>query len=138
MGMDQSHISRGIAIADVDGDGRLDYAVANQWEDSIFFHNVSPHTGAFLGLRIQWANGTPVIGASASVELPDGRHLVGQLDGGSGHSGKRSPEVHFGLGGVAPDRPLPVTIRWRHGGGIETARYHLKPGWQTVKLQERP
>ena len=138
MGMDQSHISRGIAIADVDGDGRLDYAVANQWEDSIYFHNVSPHPGAFLGLRIQWANGTPVIGAAASVDLPDGRHLASQVDGGSGHSGKRSPEVHFGLGGVAPDRPLPVTIRWRHGRGIETARFSMEPGWRTVKLQDRP
>jgi hypothetical protein len=40
--MDESHVSRGIAIADVDGDGRLDYAVANQWETSLYFHNKAP------------------------------------------------------------------------------------------------
>jgi enediyne biosynthesis protein E4 len=137
-GMAEPHVSRGIAIADVDGDGRLDYAVANQWEDSLFFHNTSPHPGTFLGLRIQWANGTPAIGAAATVELPDGRHISGQVDGGSGHSGKRSPEVHFGLGNVAADRPLAVEIRWRDGGGIESARYRLKPGWRTVKLEGRP
>jgi hypothetical protein len=63
MGIDDSHLSRGIAIADVDGDGRLDYALGNQWEDSLFLRNASPNPGAFLGLRERHASGSPVIGA---------------------------------------------------------------------------
>jgi hypothetical protein len=136
--MDGAHVSRGIAIADVDGDGLLDYAIANQWEDSVFFHNTSPHTGAFLGLRIRRASGAPAIGACATVQLPGGRILNGQADGGSGHSGKRSPDVHFGLGSVAADQPLAVEIRWRDRRGIQSARYWMKPGWHTVKLEEQP
>ena len=133
MGMDDSHLSRGIAIADVDGDGRLDFALANQWEDSCFFHNASPQPGTFLGLRVR-RGAVAAIGATATVYLPDGRKLVAQADGGTGHSGKRSPEIHFGLGSTSPDQQLRVEVRWRDTNGIQTTHYLLKPGWHTVQL----
>lgn len=132
LGIDDSHISRGIAIADVDGDGLLDYALANQWEDSLFFRNTSPQTGHFLGLRVQRSNGVPVIGAAAVVTLPDGRKLHAQVDGGTGHSGKRSPEMHFGLGKI--NVPVNVEIRWRDRTGIHERSESMTPGWHKVVL----
>jgi enediyne biosynthesis protein E4 len=134
MGMAEAHVSRGIAIADVDGDGRLDYAVANQWEDSYFYHNQSPAVGAFLGLRIK-RNGVAVIGAEASVWLPDGRRMTAQSDGGSGHSGKRSPDIHFGLGKISKQSLLRVQIRWRDELGVHQRQYALTPAWHTVDLE---
>lgn len=134
MGMAEAHVSRGIAIADVDGDGRLDYAVANQWEDSCFYHNQSPAVGAFLGLRIK-RSGVAVIGAEASVWLPDGRRMTAQSDGGSGHSGKRSPDIHFGLGKISHQSLLRVQIRWRDELGVHQRQYALTPAWHTVDLQ---
>jgi hypothetical protein len=98
------------------------------------FRNISPNEGAFLGLRVQKANGTPAIGAWAAVWLPDGRRLVGQADGGSGHSGKRSPDIHFGLGRGTADQKLRVEIRWRSNAGIETHELWLKPGWHTIHV----
>jgi hypothetical protein len=80
-------VSRGIAIADVDGDGRLDFVCANQWGPSYFFKNESPQAGAFLGLRLVQGKGSPAIGAVATVNLADGRKVGSQVDGGSGHSG---------------------------------------------------
>jgi len=133
MGMDDSHVSRGIAIADVDGDGRLDFALANQWENSYFFHNASPQPGTFLGLRVR-RGAVAAIGATATVYLPDGRKMVAQSDGGSGHSGKRSPEIHFGLGRTSPDQELRVEIRWRDTNGIRITHYLCKPGWHTVQV----
>ena len=135
IGLGDSRLTRGIAVADVDGDGRLDYAIGNQWEDSALLRNVSPDAGAFLGLRVTRGRGVPVIGATATVRLPDGRLMTAQADGGSGHSGKRSPEIHFGLGTVAPDRALEVTIRWRDAAGIHTRTYRLRPGWHDIKLE---
>lgn len=44
--------TRGIATGDADGDGRLDFAVARQWDEPIFYRNQSPSTGNFLGLRL--------------------------------------------------------------------------------------
>ena len=80
MGLGESHVSRGIAIADVDGDGRLDYAVANQWEPSIFYHNLSPHPGEFMGLRLRLAPDRPAIGATGDG-VPAGREAHDRAGG---------------------------------------------------------
>ena len=59
----------------------------------------------------------PAIGATATVHLPDGRRLVAQVDGGNGHSGKRSPDLHFGLGQLDAQPKLRVDLRWRGADG---------------------
>lgn len=155
LGLDRPQVTRGIATADVDGDGDLDFAVANQWEPSYFYRNDGPAPGAFLGLRLllpvrsgtapglrvepghRTADGTayPAVGASALVHLPDGRSLVGQVDGGNGHSGARSPALHFGLGNVSSEARLLVEIRWRDTrGGVRRDTVTLSPGWHNVVL----
>ena len=135
LGLADPTVTRGIAIADVDGDGRLDFVTANQWGPSYFFKNEAPNPGAFLGLRLVHANGSPAVGSVARVSLPDGHKLIAQVDGGTGHSGRRSPEIHFGLG-WEKSKPLPVEITWRdRGGKIHKRTEQLVPGWHTIKLQ---
>jgi hypothetical protein len=53
IGLGEPMNNRGIATADVDGDGLLDFALANQWEPSYFFRNLAPKPGAFLGLNLR-------------------------------------------------------------------------------------
>ena len=155
LGLDQPMVSRGIAVADVDGDGDQDYAVANQWETSFVYRNDGRDQGAFMGLHLRLpvdrarqldvavhpghADGAvasyPAIGATASVVLPDGRRLVGFVDGGNGHSGARSPDIHFGLGRIESQASLPVEIRWRDREGRLLSHHEmLRPGWHTVLL----
>lgn len=155
LGLAHPGVSRGIAVADVNGDGRLDYAVANQWSTSFFHLNDSPRNGAFLGIHLRLPHGaeeeTPTricgghpspnqlsraaVGAFATVRLPDGRQLVAQVDGGNGHSGKRSSDLHFGLGATAQGASVPVEINWRDGRGVVRKQtLQLSPGWHTVTL----
>jgi hypothetical protein len=155
LGLDHAQVSRGIAVADVNGDGLLDYAVANQWGPSFFYVNTSQSRGAFLGIRLrlpidknsleptkvcsggQGLNlpSRSAVGAVVTVVLPDGRRLVTQVDGGNGHSGKRSSDVHFGLGSISPSSRLPVEIKWRDASGqIQRQTIQLSPGWYTVIL----
>jgi hypothetical protein len=160
IGLGEPMNSRGIATADVDGDGRLDFAVANQWGPSFFFRNTAPKPGAFLGLNLRLPVGPasraglvvqpgrpprdkdkpsrPAIGATAKVHLPDGRILFAEVDGGTGHSGRRSPELHFGLGDLDKTAKLRVELRWRGTDGqIREHTTELSPGWHTILLGER-
>ena len=137
LGLADPMVSRGIAIADVDADGRLDFVCANQWGPSFLFRNESPQAGAFLGLRLLKGKGTPAIGARADVTLADGRRLVSQIDGGSGHSGRRSPELHFGIGTVEKNKPVKVEIKWRDTEGkVQQSIQQLLPGWHTIRLRD--
>jgi hypothetical protein len=77
----------------------------------------------------------PAVGASAKVILPDGRLLVAQVDGGNGHSGKRSPDLHFGLDNVPSDTRIKVELRWRdRQGRVRSKMLSLLPGWHTVEV----
>ncbi|MQS06055.1 CRTAC1 family protein [Streptomyces alkaliphilus] len=125
--------SRGIATGDVDGDGRLDLAVAHQWDEPVFYHNVGEDTGSFLGLKLTHESGAPVIGAEVRLTLPDGGERVARVDGGGGHSGKRSTDVHIGLGEARG--PLDVQLTWRdRAGDVHEQQLKLAPGWHSLRL----
>ena len=155
VGFTEPMVTKAIALADVDGDGRLDFAFGNQWQPSFFYHNVSTNVGAFLGLHLLLPlateavapmrerpghpgldlHGRPAICAQAKVVLPDGRKLVAQVDGGSGHSGRRSPDIHLGLGPVPAGTALEVQLDWRDvHGAVKRSNLKLPPGWHTVVL----
>jgi hypothetical protein len=73
------------------------------------------------------------------VRLSDGHKIAGQVDGGSGHSGRRSPDIHLGLGAVPKDRPVTVDLKWRDSTGHpQQTTLQLKPGWHTVELGVLP
>ena len=98
----------------------------------------SLQTGVFRGQPSPGIAGRYAIGASATIKLPDGRRLVAQVDGGNGHSGKRSPGLHFGLGQISPDALLQVDLRWRDAQGkVHSETLSLRPGWHTVMFGQQ-
>jgi hypothetical protein len=61
--------------------------------------------------------------------------MSAQVDGGSGHSGKRSPELHFGLGGIPEGTALTVDLGWRDSQGQVNRRSVVATtGWNTIVL----
>jgi enediyne biosynthesis protein E4 len=146
--------TRGVAVADADADGDLDFAFGNVWEDSQYYRNDSP-PATFLALHILRAasgaaprgtsiteghpttpaDGWPAYGAVASLGLPNGDMRVDQVDGGSGHTGARSADVHFGLGGMPAKAALPLTVTWRdERGRVRHDTFTVSPGWHTIRL----
>jgi hypothetical protein len=82
--------------------------------------------------------GRPAIGAIASIKLSGGQKRIAFVDGGTGHSGKRSPTIHFGLGPQAPAR-IPVTLQWRdRSGRMQTETLDVPTGqWSTLELGKK-
>ncbi len=134
---------RGIATADVDGDGadglpppptsgipRSTSITSRAARDGFSaLHLRLPVGSQDLPTVIQ--DGTPrrdqrvypAIGAQATLFLPDGKKLVAQVDGGNGHSGKRSPDLQFGLGTVRPTSRSASSLH----GAIRAAPSIIKP-----------
>jgi hypothetical protein len=131
--------TRGIAVADTRGDGRLDLAIARQWGPPAFYANESPGMGHYLALQLYrpaagdvtpgqglQAPGSPAYGTTVSVTA-GGRTQVSQLDGGGGSGGKRGFEVSFGLGSYSG--PVTVRLHWRDAVGVlRQQALQLRPG----------
>jgi hypothetical protein len=137
--------TRGVAIADTTGTGRLDFAVARQWGPPAFYANQAPNLGKSLDLNLYKPStdggagtglagvGSPAYGATVTVKTADGKTQVSQLDGGGGHSGKRGFGVHFGLG--TQSGPVQVHLSWRDlDGTFHTQDMQLTPGSHTLML----
>jgi hypothetical protein len=144
--------ARGIAVADVDGDGYPEMVFANIWEDSTYIKNrtsgnrflgvhfLLPLAGANnQGMKIHdghpaWREGTPAIGTFVEADVPNGLKQIRQVDGGNGHSGQRSPEIRFGLGDTTASE-IPLKITWRDfNGALHHDEMALAPGYHTVVL----
>ncbi len=149
VGVGENQITRGIAMADMEHDGDLDFATADQWEPSHLYLNDYAGKNSFLGLTLFFpiekdsvnnlvvdgnAKGRYAIGASVKVKLPDGKTLTSFVDGGNGHSGKNASEIFLGLGSTSTEQ-LNVEIKWRMANGKEnSANITTTAGWHKIQL----
>jgi hypothetical protein len=146
--------TRAIAMADTTGTGTLDWAIARQWGPPAFYANQSPNRGSSLDLHLYRpatdatagqgtgqgtgqgiANlGTLAYNATATVTTPNGTQ-ISQLDGGSGHAGYRSFDVHFGLGSFSG--AATVNLQWRDtSGALHQQKLQLTPGVHSLVLTD--
>jgi enediyne biosynthesis protein E4 len=145
LGLCDTTPTRGVATADTEGNGRLDFAVARQWGPPAFYANQSPDMGNYLGLNLYRPAvggatpgqglegiGAPAYGTTVQVYTP-GHTQLSQLDGGSGSAGKRSFEVSFGLGSY--HGPVTVRLQWVDNSGAQHQQtITVSPGTHNLML----
>ncbi|MDP3085798.1 MAG: ASPIC/UnbV domain-containing protein, partial [Rubrivivax sp.] len=66
---------------------------------------------------------------------PEALGRIARVDGGNGHSGRRAPELHFGVGQQAAGAAFSVKLDWRGFDGVlRSQTVTVQPGWHTVLL----
>lgn len=107
--------SRGLAVGDLDEDGRPEVIIGNLDERPAVLKNTRPG-GAFLNIELRGTQGNrQAIGARVTVQTGERRQMDELMSGGSYFS-HHAFTLHFGLGAAKQaDR---VTVRWP-GGKVE-------------------
>jgi tetratricopeptide (TPR) repeat protein len=105
-------IARGLAVGDLDNDGRTDLLIVSQDAPLAYHHNRSD-AGHWLTLRLEGtASGRDAVGARVAVTA-DGRRLTGWRIGGGSYQSASDPRLHFGLGKT--DHVEEVEVAWPSG-----------------------
>jgi hypothetical protein len=130
VGLDEGENSRGVALVDLDSDGRLDVVIANQHAAPTVLRNVAvgPRR-AWVGLRLHGDGrrcNRDALGTRVEVA-----GQVREVQAANGFSAQGDSRLLFGLGAAAR-RPVEVRVRWC---GRDVARYRLAPGRYHVLRQ---
>jgi hypothetical protein len=122
--------SRGLAIGDLDGDGRPEIVIVNMNEKPALLKNTGPRRNAIGITLIGTRSNRSAIGARCTVEAGGRKQLADVVSGGSYFS-QNSPTLYFGLGSA--ERVDRIEVRWPHG---ETQAWSNVAANRTVELTE--
>lgn len=109
-----NRIGRGLALGDLDNDGRLDAVVLAQNEPLAYFHNDPARVaGHALTIALEGRKSNrDAVGARVTITA-GGRRQVAQRIGGGSFQSAGDPRLHFGLG--ASTQVEQVEVRWPSG-----------------------
>lgn len=120
--------ARGCAVADYDGDGRTDLAVAQNGAATKLFQNLNARPG--LRVRLRGAPGNlDGIGAQLRMVFAKGRGPIRELHAGSGYWSQDwlTPIL------ATPEKPVAVWVRWP-GGQVTTTK--IPPGAKEIIIEK--
>jgi hypothetical protein len=112
--LEPSGLGTGAAVADLDGDGRLELLITHGESglQPLSLYHVPANGNHWLRVLPVTPSGAPARGALVTLEA-GGRTQRRVIDCGSGYLCQMEPVAHFGLGGLAAvDR---VEVRWPDG-----------------------
>jgi hypothetical protein len=124
-------MGRGLAVADLDNDGRQDVLIISHGQPLAYLHNRS-EGGRWLTLRLEGrGSNRDAVGAKVAV-IAGGRRLAARRVGGGSYQSAADPRLHFGLGRA--DRVDEIEVTWpsgrvdRHRDLRPNAGYLLREG----------
>ncbi len=105
-------VARGLAVGDLDNDGRTDLVIISHDTPLAYFHNRT-NGGHWVDLTLEGTTSNrDAVGAKVVVSSGNRRWTAWRIGGGSFQSAS-DPRLHFGIGGV--ERVDQVEVTWPSG-----------------------
>jgi len=112
-GVDNDLDGRGVAVADFDNDGRLDFYQTNADQPALLYVNRTEPAGNWIELKLTGTKSNrDAIGARLTIKA-GGKTWIREVEGGNGYASQSTTRVHVGLGLI--DKVDSVEIRWPSG-----------------------
>jgi hypothetical protein len=112
-GVDDPGDARGVATADFDRDGKMDFLVTNVAGPMRLFRNVSESQGHWIGFVLRQGTANPyAVGARVSIET-DTEKMLREVAVGNGFNSQSALGLHFGLGRA--DKIAKLSVVWPDG-----------------------
>ncbi len=129
-------LGRGLAVGDLDHDGRVDCLILPQNSPMVYLHNQAANAANWLVLSLEGTKSNrDAVGAKVVVKTKDQTFTSWRIGGGS-YQSSNSPHMHFGL---AKAETADVEVTWPNGkvesfGAVKTAQgYALREGEGTPR-----
>jgi hypothetical protein len=106
------HVGRGVALGDLDNDGRCDAVISHVNEPVTLLQNACSNGNHWLGIELMGKHHRDVVGARIVVKAGGGTQTRFAKSGGS-YASVRDPRHLFGLG--KDDRIDTVRVIWPSG-----------------------
>ena len=112
-GLQEPHSGRGLAIADLWNDGRLEVVVNNLSDRPMLLTNMARNDNHWLEVKLEGTTSNrDAIGAHIAV-AGEKRKWVDEVRSGSSYNSSSDLRIHFGLG--KEQRLHPIEVRWPSG-----------------------
>lgn len=112
-GSDSIKDARGVAVADYNGDGKLDLIINNNNAAPTIYLNALKNVGKCIEMKLVGTRSNrDAVGARVRLSVA-GKTLTRQVEAGSGYASEAMLPVHFGLGDAAGIESVEIT--WPDG-----------------------
>jgi hypothetical protein len=127
-GISGEHASRGLAVGDLDNDGKEEIVIVNMGEAPSLLKNTAPALGHSILVRLLTAN-RDAIGARVTVTA-NGQTQMDEVRSGGSYISQNDLRLHFGLGKATAAN---LSVRWLDG---KTENFTGVAAEQVVTIQE--
>ncbi|MER3414982.1 MAG: hypothetical protein C4297_02060 [Gemmataceae bacterium] len=128
------HMGRGVALGDLDNDGRVDLVITHTNEPVVLLQNVTANGHHWVGLQLEGSDRRDITGATIIAQV-QGRHLYRMVKSGGSYLSSSDRRIVLGLGSATQVEQ--VTVLWPSPSGPQPQVWKNLAAGKYYRLREK-